>query len=501
MTKSISKNVAVIGAGISGVVAAAHLKQAGVSVVVFERSKEAGGVWVYDKRPPIEPQYPATKPSEGELFPSGNEEDEADKDLRHAPPGPCYEGLTNNIPTPLVRTKLNAWPDGTPDFVSHRTIKEYIQDTSKKAGVAQITLYNTRVFDVQKIGSQWKVKSLTLKRDVQSGRWHELQRVQSFDAVVVASGHYHAPLVPGIPGLSEWKRQWPGRVSHSKSYRRPDDFKGMNVLLIGAGVSSTDIAKELGGKANKIYQSSRGGNFDLPASFLPPNGFRVGEISSFNYDPDSNSALQDLGENQAIPFLISLKSGHELCDIHRVIVCTGYHITYPFLNQYHEDDTAVESAGDTVLVTDGTQLHNLHKDIFYIPDPSLAFIGAPYFTATFTLFEFQAIAVAAVLSGRANLPSLKSMRDEYRERVKAKGFGRGFHSLRDGEVEYVNDLIGWINVDSARHGYPPVEGHSALWLKLKESLLERIQQRFEEKGPNGDVNPGTLASLQACNET
>ncbi len=37
--------VAVVGAGISGVVAGAHLKAAGIDVTVFERSKEAGGVW------------------------------------------------------------------------------------------------------------------------------------------------------------------------------------------------------------------------------------------------------------------------------------------------------------------------------------------------------------------------------------------------------------------------------------------------------------------------
>lgn len=37
--------VAVIGAGISGVVSAAHLLAAGVKVTVFERNKAAGGVW------------------------------------------------------------------------------------------------------------------------------------------------------------------------------------------------------------------------------------------------------------------------------------------------------------------------------------------------------------------------------------------------------------------------------------------------------------------------
>jgi ACS family pantothenate transporter-like MFS transporter len=40
-----SKRVAVVGAGISGVVAAAHLRVEGIDVTVFERSSGAGGVW------------------------------------------------------------------------------------------------------------------------------------------------------------------------------------------------------------------------------------------------------------------------------------------------------------------------------------------------------------------------------------------------------------------------------------------------------------------------
>jgi len=38
-------SVAVIGAGISGVVAAAHLKQQGITVTVYERNHASGGVW------------------------------------------------------------------------------------------------------------------------------------------------------------------------------------------------------------------------------------------------------------------------------------------------------------------------------------------------------------------------------------------------------------------------------------------------------------------------
>lgn len=47
MSPNASKSVAVIGAGISGVTAAAHLQREGFQVTVFERSHAAGGVW-YD---------------------------------------------------------------------------------------------------------------------------------------------------------------------------------------------------------------------------------------------------------------------------------------------------------------------------------------------------------------------------------------------------------------------------------------------------------------------
>lgn len=39
------KTVAIIGAGVSGVSSAIHLKNAGLEVTVFERGDVAGGVW------------------------------------------------------------------------------------------------------------------------------------------------------------------------------------------------------------------------------------------------------------------------------------------------------------------------------------------------------------------------------------------------------------------------------------------------------------------------
>jgi ACS family pantothenate transporter-like MFS transporter len=251
-------------------------------------------------------------------------------------------------------------------------------------------------------------------------------------------------------------------------------------------VSATDIARELSPFAQKIYQSQRNGAFDLPASMLPENAVRIGEVSAFNQpvpaEENASNELLLLGEEESIPATITLKTGQKICGIDHVILCTGYHISLPYLPTLTSASTAPEHASDTVLVTDGTQYHNLHKDIFYIPDPSLLFIGVPYFTATFTLFEFQAMVVAKVLSGAVTLPSEAEMRREYEERVREKGYGKAFHSLREREVQYVDELLAWVNANLQRQGTGPVRGHTEGWKRAKEEQWARVRLLLGQAG-------------------
>ena len=128
----------------------------------------------------------------------------------------------NNVATGLLETSLLPWPKGTPPIVKHSVLKEYIQSISKTTGVHEFTRYNTRVLNLQKAEGQWSITSET-----QHSKGGPLIRENNiFDAVVVASGHYHAPRIPDKPGLKQWKENWPERVFHSKSYRYPDKFKG-----------------------------------------------------------------------------------------------------------------------------------------------------------------------------------------------------------------------------------------------------------------------------------
>jgi cation diffusion facilitator CzcD-associated flavoprotein CzcO len=288
------KTVAVIGSGISGVCTAAHLLKQNLDVVLFERSSIAGGVWHFDERPAADPPYPNEKPSSSDYIrairgengyqtppktpdPAGDTSKHgvyldyaeaklpvalSDLEISHAPPGPCYAGLKNNVCLRQMKTTLGEWPDGLEDFVNQRYLEQYIQAVAHSNGVNRITEYNTRVEEVTKTEgkSKWRVHTTTLGRlgagDGASARL--IERHWSFDAVVVASGHYNMPRIPDIPGLTQWKARFPDRVWHSKRYRYPALFKDKRVLLIGAGVSSNDIAKESDGFATKIFQSSRG---------------------------------------------------------------------------------------------------------------------------------------------------------------------------------------------------------------------------------------------------
>ncbi|KAK5046933.1 hypothetical protein LTR84_007287 [Exophiala bonariae] len=238
------------------------------------------------------------------------------------------------------------------------------------------------------------------------------------------------------------------------------------VLLIGGSASSSDIAKEVGPIAKKVWQSTRGGFMDGPESWLPPNATRVPGIVEF-------TALEESAPegSTAIPGKVVLADGQVLEGIDRVVIATGFHFTLPFFgSEFQSDDIPREEADENILVTDGTMLHNLHKDIFYIPDPTLAFTGIPFYTATFSLFEFQAIAIAAAFSGQAEIPPTEDMRTEYLGRINEKGYGKPFHTLIGQDVEYAKNLMAWVN-KGRDDATKKTDGYSQEWINLRDEFM------------------------------
>ncbi|MFF0359318.1 ArsO family NAD(P)H-dependent flavin-containing monooxygenase [Streptomyces sp. NA02536] len=60
-------------------------------------------------------------------------------------------------------------------------------------------------------------------------------------AVVSATGTWSRPFLPAVPGRGVFT----GRQLHTVNYRRPDDFAGQRVIVVGGGNSGAQIAADL----------------------------------------------------------------------------------------------------------------------------------------------------------------------------------------------------------------------------------------------------------------
>lgn len=56
---------------------------------------------------------------------------------------------------------------------------------------------------------------------------------EQFDAVICATGNYHEPNLPDLPGLETY----PGDQLHCHNFRNNASYKGKTVLIVGAAFS------------------------------------------------------------------------------------------------------------------------------------------------------------------------------------------------------------------------------------------------------------------------
>src|SRR5262249_62081136 len=84
------------------------------------------------------------------------------------------------------------------------------------------------------------------------------ERVETFDHLIICSGHHRDPLLPDYPGT------FTGRTLHSREYKRPEPFADECVLVVGGGNSACDIAVDVSRVAESVGLSMREGYYILP---------------------------------------------------------------------------------------------------------------------------------------------------------------------------------------------------------------------------------------------
>lgn len=383
--------VAIIGAGAGGLSAARHLLEEGHRVAVFEAGSHVGGLWVY-----------------------GNDNGQS----------VAYESLHINSEPQVTSFRGHPFPPDTPLFPSHREVAAYLDAFADTVGIRPHIRFNTRITSVEPVGGArnqgWVVQA-------------EGRQPEEFDAVVVASGHQ------GVPAHPDWVPRFTGQYQHSHSYRTPKPFEGQRVLVVGVGNSGLDIAADLAPFAAQTFSSARSPVLIMPRMILGVPTPRIlsklvrpsfpwlvqrqilravsrvyhGRMEQWGLrtpvtrtHPASSATFmahvsyQRIGIKPGVADVdgttVRFTDG-TLLEVDTVIAATGYHIDLPFL------------AKDVAPVAE-RRLEAWYRIVH--PDrPGLYFIG--FFNvsggANIAMMDTQSQLLAAVLGGRADLPSPAQM--------------------------------------------------------------------------------------------
>ena len=323
-----------------------------------------------------------------------------------------YEHLEANIPHIIMKHSDKPLEDNQL-FPSRETILNYLEEYAQD--IQDLVHFQTQVTDVRLLNDECQASWLVQSKDLRNSNLSS----KTYDAVIVANGHYTVPHIPSITGMKAWNEAYPGIINHSKHYRRPSPYTNKKVLVVGNSASGTDIASQIATVSlhplllsshskSELFPFSASYKQDVPeiSEFLPPSQF-----------------------NRAVRFA----NNKIETDLDAILFATGYHYSFPFL-----------SSLTPPLSPTGARVENLYQHIFYIPSPSLAFIGLPSRIIPFRTFEAQAALIARVWAGRLSLPPEEEMWEWEREVVTKRGGGRAFHVLPyPTDFEYHDSLVEW----------------------------------------------------------
>ena len=320
----IVSSIAVIGAGAGGLCTArAFLRRnPQATVAIFEAGSSVGGVWNYQQ---------------------------SDTHTQ-----PLYKDLRTNLPKQVMGFQEFPFTLGGEDsYVSHTFVSQYLKDYAEQFDLYKHVRFNEPVVSVR----YGEGKRFLINDNVE----------EPFDHVIVANGHYSAPIIPNLPNLAKFK----GKIMHAIAYDDPSTFAGESgVLIVGGRASGSDLTAQICKYAKKVYLSTN----DPSSAKLAVNTNIKMLSRCAKVDEDGAHIVFEGGE--------TLDSG----SVSTVIFATGYDYDFNFLNK-----------SDFSNVKFGTKRCSpLYKQLFYTEDTNLSFVGLPWSIIPFPLMEGQANLIAAV---------------------------------------------------------------------------------------------------------
>ncbi|GAO17279.1 uncharacterized protein UV8b_03810 [Ustilaginoidea virens] len=436
------KRVAVIGAGPCGLAAASYLQAQGAydKIAVFEQQAQVGGVWNYNAVVPAPNRVPQTSP-----FCPPNGPSRVAGEKLPVFPSPMYDKLHANLPKTIMKFSDLDFAEDAWIYPGRHDVQDYIISYSQH--VRHLIRFCLQVTSVElrtdHLGHDtWRIQA----RSTVDGQVLD----ETFDAVVVANGHYSTPFLPDLPNIGPFHQAYPSVITHSHNYHSADAFKDKKTIIVGNGPSGQDIGYQINrvSKGQALYSVRHG----LPPDKLRHTGCReMAEIQEF--------LIEERG--------VRLKDGTVVSDVDAIVFCTGFRFSLPFLGHLEKE-----------FITNGVRVHGLYQHLFYIPHPTLVFPALNMRIVSFPFSETQAAVFSAVWSNNLTLPPKPEMVRWNKEAEATLGDKLHiFPPVKD--AEYMNELHDWA-MEATRPGKePPRWGAEQVWIR---TIFPEAKVAFEQQG-------------------
>lgn len=236
--QSSAPRIAVIGAGMSGLLAGIKLREAGYTEFrIYEKADRVGGTWRDN----------------------------------------TYPGLTCDVPSQHYCYSFETNPEWSHLFSAGAEIQNYFEDVAKK-----YALLDRIAFGHELVAATWRDDRWRLRF---GNGAHE-----SVDIVITATGVLHHPVMPDIEGRETFN----GPSFHTARWQHDVALRGQRVGIIGTGSTAIQIVPAIVDTVAEVSLFQRTAQWILP---VPNPPYSEQDKAAFRAHPERlQSAYNDWGE-------------------------------------------------------------------------------------------------------------------------------------------------------------------------------------------------------------
>ena len=316
---------------------------------------------------------------------------------------------------------------------------DYIKGRLEKTSVKEKIRFNTIVRDVRyhEGTEKFEVTSRNNKSDIEA--------VDYFDHLVVATGHFSTPNVPYYDGFDSFN----GRILHAHDFRDAREFTNKDILILGTSYSAEDIGSQCwkyGCRSVTVAHRTAPMGFDWPKNWQ--------EVPALVKTEGNKAYFKDGSKKE----------------VNVIILCTGYQHHFPFL----PDNLRLKTANRLATA-------NLYKGVVWVSNPKLFYLGMQDQWFTFNMFDAQAWYTRDIIMGKIELPNASVMEEDPKIREEKEDALEDDYGCIRYQGDYIQELMSEtdypnFNIEAANEAF-------FLWKKHKKKNI----MTFRDQG--GFVSP------------